>query len=87
MNQEMENFKNKITYFFGAANAINLLKRAARSAFATIKDLDKVMTEAAVVTNFSVGDMWSQLPEYTRRANELGVSVHDAYESATLFYQ
>ena len=87
LNSELDHFKNKAAYFFGIANGINLLKRALRSAYATVKDLDAVMTETAVVTNFNVGDMWSQLPEYTQRANELGVTIHDTYEAATLFYQ
>lgn len=87
LNSELERFKNKAAYFFGIANGINLFKRALRSAYATVKDLDAVMTETAVVTNFDVGDMWSQLPEYTQRANELGVTIHDTYEAATLFYQ
>jgi hypothetical protein len=45
------------------------------------------MTETAVVTDYTVKDMWSQLPEYTKRANELGVTTKDAYESATLYFQ
>lgn len=87
LNSELEQFKNKIVYFFGLSNAINLFKNALRSAYNTVKDLDAVMTETAVVTDFSVGDMWEKLPEYTQRANELGVSIHSAYESATIFYQ
>lgn len=87
LNSELEQFKNKAAYFFGIANGINLLKRAIRSAYSTVKDLDAVMTETAVVTDFDVGDMWAQLPEYTQRANELGVSIHSAYEAATIFYQ
>ena len=87
LNSELEHFKNKAAYFFGLSNAINLFKRAVRSAYNTVKDLDAVMTETAVVTNFDVGDMWAQLPEYTERANELGVSIHSAYEAATIFYQ
>lgn len=87
LNSELEHFKSKAAYFFGIANGINLLKRAIRSAYDTVKDLDAVMTETAVVTDFDVGDMWAQLPEYTQRANELGVSIHSAYEAATIFYQ
>ncbi len=87
LNSELEHFKGKAAYFFGLSNAINLFKRSLRSAYDTVKDLDAVMTETAVVTTFDVGDMWSQLPEYTRRANELGVTIHDTYEAATLFYQ
>ena len=79
--------KSRIQYFFGLNNTINLFRRAIRNAFNTIKELDKAMTETAVVTNFSVGDMWEKLPEYTKRANELGVTTKDAYEAATLYYQ
>ena len=86
-DKTLEGFKDKAKYFFGIENAINLLKRAVRSAFNTVKELDEVMTETAVVTNFDVGDMWDQLPQYTQRANELGVSIHDAYKAATLYYQ
>ena len=84
---EVDQVKSRIQYFFGLSNAINLVKRAIRSAVDTIKDLDKAMTETAVVTDFTVSDMWKQLPEYTKRANELGVTTQQAYESATLFYQ
>lgn len=83
----LDGFKSKAAYFFGLGNAVNLFRRGVISAYNTVKDLDEVMTQTAVVTDFSVSDMWSQLPEYTRRANELGVSIHDVYESATLYYQ
>ena len=84
---DINTLKTRIQYFFGLNNAIQLVKRTMRDAYQTIKDLDKAMTETAVVTNFSVGDMWAQLPEYTKRANELGVTTQAAYEAATLYYQ
>ena len=87
VNKEIDQIKSRIQYFFGLSNAINLVKRAIRDAVNTIKELDKVMTETAVVTDFSVSDMWEQLPEYTKRANELGVTTKAAYEAATLYYQ
>lgn len=86
-NSEVDQIKSRIQYFFGLNNAINLVKRTLREAYNTIKELDKAMTETAVVTNFSVGDMWAQLPDYTKRANELGVTTKAAYEAATLYYQ
>ena len=86
-SRELENLANQVKQFFSLGNTIQLFKRAVRSAFDTIKDLDAVMTQTAVVTDFTVGDMWAQLPEYTKRANELGVSVKGAYEAATLYYQ
>ena len=86
-NKELDQVKSRIQYFLGLNNAINLVKRAIRGAVETIKDLDKAMTETAVVTDFTVSDMWKQLPEYTKRANELGVTTQAAYEAATLYYQ
>lgn len=85
--RQLDQMRNNILQFFSIGNAVNLFKRAIHSAVETVKDLDKVMTETAVVTEFSVGDMWTQLPEYTKRANELGVSIHDVYEASTLYYQ
>lgn len=45
------------------------------------------MTETAVVTDFSVGDMWNQLPEYAEAASNLGSSIQDVYSATTLYYQ
>lgn len=87
LGASLDRFKSRVAYFLGLENAVCLFRRAVHSAFETVKDLDAVMTETAVVTEFSVGDMWSQLPEYTDRANALGVSIHSAYEAATLYYQ
>ena len=80
-------FESRIKQFFGLSGAIEVFRMAARDAIATIKELDATMTEMAVVTDLSVGDYWDQLPEYTQRANELGVSINSVYESATLYYQ
>lgn len=85
--KDVDALKSRIQYFFGLNNTINLVRRAIRGAIDTIKELDKAMTETAVVTDFSVGDMWKQLPDYTKRANELGVTTKAAYEAATLYYQ
>ena len=87
LGSQIDRFKSRAAYFFGMENAVRLFRRAVRKTLETVKDLDKVMTETAVVTKFDVGDMWSQLPEYTKRANQLGVSTLDAYKSATLYYQ
>jgi len=64
-----------------------IMRRIIQNAVTTIKELDKAMTETAVVTDFNVADMWAQLPEYTKVANELGATTKGAYETMTLFYQ
>lgn len=87
LNKELSDVQNKVAYFFSLTNSVNLLKRSIRSAYNTVKKLDAAMTETAVVTDFSVGDMWDQLPRYTKAANELGTTTLGAYQTMTLFYQ
>lgn len=79
--------KNRIASFFQLTSAVQLARRAISDAFQTVKELDAVMAETAVVTNFSIGDMWEQLPQYTESAMELGVAIKDVYEATTLYYQ
>ena len=85
--QQVQQLQQSTQYFFSLRNMINLLKRGVSDAISTVKELDKAMTETAVVTDFSVGDMWEKLPEYTANANALGASVKDMYEATTLYYQ
>ena len=85
--REVENLHNQVLQFFSIGNAIQLFKRAVRSAFDTVKELDATMTETAVVTDFTVGDMWEQLPTYAAEANKLGAAINDLYGSTTLYYQ
>ena len=83
----IDQLKNRLVSFFSIGSVIQTFRRAIRSAYESVKELDAVMTETAVVTEFDVGDMWEQLPQYTDMANKLGASVKGAYETLTLFYQ
>ena len=86
-NSDVSAFKSRINYLLGINNTVSLIKQGVRSAINTIKELDKAMTETAVVTDKTISDMWKQLPEYTARANSLGVTTVEAYRAATLYYQ
>lgn len=85
--KEVEQLRNQVLQFFSIGNAVQLFKRALNSAYNTVKELDTTMTEAAVVTEFSVGDMWKQLPIYTENASKLGAKINDLYAATTLYYQ
>lgn len=85
--QEIDQLKNSMLAFFSISNTIEIFKRTIREAYQTVTELDKAMTETAVVTDFSVGDMWEALPRYTEAANKLGTTTLGAYETMTLFYQ
>ena len=83
----IDQLKDRLVSFFSIGSVIQTFRRAIRSAYESVKELDAVMTETAVVTNYEIEDMWKRLPEYTDRANKLGASVKGAYETTTLFYQ
>lgn len=85
--RDIDSLRQSLLNFFGIQNAIQLFKRAVNESYDSVKELDAAMTETAVVTDFSVGDMWEQLPEYAKMANDLGTTTLGAYETATLFYQ
>lgn len=85
--RQAQMLSNQIQMYFGLTQIIRKVGNIAKSAFNTVKDLDKAMTETAVVTNFSVGDMWEKLPIYTEQANKLGSTIKDVYEASTLYYQ
>lgn len=85
--KDINNLKRQLLDFFSISNAIELFKRAIRSAVDTVKELDTVMTETAVVTDFSIGDMWDKLPDYADKASDLGTSIAELYSATTLYYQ
>lgn len=84
---EIERLGNQVKQFFSIGNTIQLFKRAVRDAMNTVKELDATMTETATVTDFSISDMWQQLPHYTEEANKLGTSINSLYKATTLYYQ
>ena len=84
---EVKGLLSRIKQFTGLTGAALIARRALQNAISTIKELDKQMTEMAVVTNLKVGDYWKQLPEHTERANALGMAIKDVYEAETLYYQ
>jgi len=87
MKDQVGQLRQSTQYFFSLRNMINLFKRGIDDAVKSVKELDAAMTETAVVTTNTVGDMWNMLPEYTKNANALGATVLDMYKATTLYYQ
>ena len=79
--------KMAVNRWFGLHEVINLTKRAIRDAFSTIKELDSVMTQIAVVTDMTTADLWAQIPTYSAIANEYGTSIKGVYEVSQIYYQ
>jgi len=65
---DIDHLTSRLKYFFSLAGGFQLMRRAIRSAIDTTKELDAVMTQTAVVSDYTVGDMWKTLPEYSKQA-------------------
>ena len=86
-NHEIEMLTSRLKYFFSLIGGFQLMRRAVRSAIDTTKELDEVMTQTAVVSNYTVGDMWKTLPQYSKYAKQLGAEIKDVYGAQTLYVQ
>ena len=87
MTKQVEQLQQSTQYFFSLRNMINLFKRGIDDAIQSVKELDKAMTDTAVVTDYNISDLWGMLPQYTQIANELGATTQGAYETMTLYFQ
>lgn len=88
---EAEQFRSRMQMtmrrWFGAQTVVNQIRRGIQAAYRDIQNLDKAMTNIAVVTNFSVGDLWGQINDYMAIAKQYGVTTQGVYEVTQLFYQ
>ena len=87
LEKQISQAASGVVNFFSISNAINLFKRVVSDAKQAVTELDAAMAETAVVTDYSISDMWDKLPEYTEMANKLGATLLGSYQTMTLYYQ
>lgn len=89
--QETEQFQNRLQMslkrWMGFSQIINIVRNGIRNAYQDIQNLDKTMTNIAVVTDMSVSDLWGKINEYMSIAQQYGVTTQGVYEVSQLFYQ
>ena len=87
LNDSFDNMKGAIKTFLSIGSAISALRNVVRNTFNDIKELDKSFANIAMVTDYSVGQMWESYDQYAEMANELGQSTKSVIEASGLFYQ
>lgn len=85
--QFTNNLKQSIKHWMSAQQVINMVKDGIRQAYQDIQGLDKAMTNIAVVTDMSIGDLWGKINEYMSIAQQYGVTTQGVYEVSQLYYQ
>ena len=73
--------------WFSIYAVVNMVRNAIRSVTETVKELDKTITEIAIVTNMTQEDLWKQMSSYTDMARQYGTSISGVYQVSQLFYQ
>ena len=86
-NDSLDRLQYTVKYVFSITNAWRLLRQQLQKTYNDVKTLDKAFAEIAMVTNYSVKDMWSQYGNYAKMANELGQSTESVIRASGLFYQ
>lgn len=81
------NLKASVARWMSVQQIVNIIKNGIRQAYQDIQGLDKAMTNIAVVTDMSVGDLWGKINEYMSIAQQYGVTTQGVYEVSQLYYQ
>ena len=84
---QAQSVASSLTRIFSVTGAITAFRKIVRDAFNDVKELDEAMTSIAVVTDFSIIDLWKQVDEYSKLAQEKGVELKGVYDVQKLYYQ
>ena len=87
VNEAFDNMKNSIKTFLSIGSAISGVRQIIQQTFNDIKELDKSFAEIAMVTEYSVQQMWQSYDQYAEMANKLGQSTQSVIQASGLFYQ
>lgn len=79
--------KSRILMLLSATSIFNLLKRQIKETYEDVKTLDKSFASIAMVTSYSVDEMWKSYSQYADMAAKLGQKTNSVIQASALFYQ
>lgn len=79
--------KSRILMLLSATSIFNLIKRQIKETYEDVKTLDKSFASIAMVTKYSVDEMWGSYSLYADMAAELGQKTNSVIQASALFYQ
>lgn len=79
--------QSSVQRWFGFYQILNMTRSAIRSMITTVRELDKVMTDIAVVTDMTQKDLWAQMDSYSSLAQQYGTTIKGVYQVSQLYYQ
>ena len=73
--------------WFSIYAAVRMVGNAIHSVISTVQELDKTITEIAIVTDMTQDELWGQMKSYTDMARQYAASISGVYEVSQLYYQ
>ena len=85
--QMLGKLQGVVQRWFSIYAVIRMVTNAIKKAGQNIQELDSTMTEIAIVTKMDQGDLWAQMPKYTKMARDYASSIKGVYEVSQIYYQ
>lgn len=82
-----EQLKSRLLMFFSVTSIFNSIRNEIKKTYEDVKTLDKSFASIAMVTKYSVNEMWSSYSLYADMASQLGQKTNDVIQASALFYQ
>lgn len=86
-NKTFDGLKDKVVLLFSLKTAMDGIKRVIIDTYRSVTELDKRLASIAMVTDYSLSEMWGQYNNYSAMAQELGQKTKDVISSSALFMQ
>lgn len=87
IDSSFDRLKSRIAMVFSLGTAYNSVRRVINQTFSDVTNIDKAFTEIAMVTSYSVQQMWGTYDQYAEIANELGQTTESVIRASSLYYQ
>ena len=87
IDSSFDRLKSRIAMIFSLGTAYNSVRRVINQTFSDVTNIDKAFTEIAMVTSYSVQQMWGTYDQYAEIANELGQTTESVIRASSLYYQ
>ena len=86
-DNSFDNLKSVVTQVLSLTNAWYSFRRVIQKTYDDVKNLDKAFASIAMVTEYSVDEMWDSYDQYADMAQKLGQSTQSVIEASALYYQ
>jgi len=82
----LQGIQNTVKHWFGFYQVLGMTRSAVNSMISTVRELDKVITDIAVVTDMTQKDLWAQMDSYSSLAQQYGTTIKGVYQVSQLYY-